>query len=226
MRGSSLIFLILFVVTAVLLFSTVLRPALEAMIERQELAEQIEGSTVGRGLAGFTSFLGLISDAPLLGQGLGVGTSTVARYRSANFTFTYTAEGEWERHILELGPLLGLLFIAARVAFVAWLGVRSALAARAGSPEGLLLFGFAGTSLLNGQITFSTINGFAAWLFAGLILAATDQSRMPTTSQSNGSGSAGRLPWAAKPQGPWPRGGRTPGFVGKGPAPAGDGQPA
>lgn len=218
MRGSSLMFLTLFAVTAIVLFSTVLRPALEIMLERQAVAQEAEGSTLGRGMSGLTSFLDVMDDAPILGQGLGIGTSTVARYRSENFTFTYTAENEWERHILELGPLFGLLFIGVRIVFVAWLAMRSVKAARSGSPEGLLLFGFAGSSLLNGQITFSTINGFTAWLFAGLILAMSDPERAEKASEFGRTASPSRLAWAVKePKGPWPRGGQPRSFGSKRP---------
>lgn len=87
-------------------------------------------------------------------------------------TETGAVESDWGRQIVELGPVLGILFIVFRVAFVIWLG-KEALAAtmRSGDPLPMLLFAFVGVYLFNGQITgHGTLNGYG-WMFAGFCMS-------------------------------------------------------
>ena len=113
-------------------------------------------------------------ETPIQGFGLGSGILGAVAAITGDRHFAL-AETEWDRIVLELGPLLGLLFIGLRVVLVAWLLRRALIANRMfGNPSGLVLFGFVGPHLLVGQVTMSGQGAMFAWLFVGLILAATN----------------------------------------------------
>jgi hypothetical protein len=171
-RSAALAFLLLFVAAAALLFVTALDPAREALLARHAGAQVVEGAAVARALRLLTSFTDVIANVPLLGYGIGANTSTVQAW-TGQFAGAFPAENEWERIAQELGPFFGLALIAMRALFTVYLVLRALRAARDGEATGLLLLGFVGILLLVGQITFSTIVGFLAWLYVGLVLAAT-----------------------------------------------------
>ena len=169
--------------------------ALEALDSRWKAAYADEserfGSSgvLGRGLFDIVSFVYLIPDAPLPGYGMGMGGNAAVRFGKDQLFETawsqvdeagarrLTAlESDWGRHIVDIGPILGIFFIIFRVCLTAWLGKRAFLAAkRSGSPLPLILFGFVGVLLFNGQITgHGTLNGYA-WLFFGFTLALCDK---------------------------------------------------
>ena len=110
-----------------------------------------------------------------MGYGLGLGgnASTLLGATIAGAVPLSIAETDWARHIVDLGPLFGLLFIALRVLLVGWLAGEAWRALRRGaSVLPALLFGFASIELLYGQITGQgTVNAYA-WLFAGFCVAA------------------------------------------------------
>jgi hypothetical protein len=171
-RSAALAFLLLFVAAAALLFVTALDPAREALLARHAGAQVVEGAAVGRALRLLTSFTDVIANVPLLGYGIGANTSTVQAW-TGQFAGAFPAENEWERIAQELGPFFGLALIAMRALFTVYLVLRAMRAARDGEATGLLLLGFVGILLLVGQITFSTIVGFLAWLYVGFVLAVT-----------------------------------------------------
>jgi hypothetical protein len=87
-------------------------------------------------------------------------------------------EDDWSRNIVELGPILGLLYICLRIAIVAWL-VKGAITAtrRTNNPMPMLMIGFIGIILLYGQITGQgSVNGYG-WIFAGFCMAANRLQR-------------------------------------------------
>ena len=108
-----------------------------------------------------------------LGGGLGVGTNVGAGLLTGERVFIL-AEGEWERILSEVGPVLGLAFIFFRILLV-WFLFRKALAAlRRGEPLAMLLFGMCATLVLNGQLGAAATLGWAAF-GAGLCLAAAKE---------------------------------------------------
>jgi hypothetical protein len=126
---------------------------------------------VNRAAADFTHFTELVPDAPWLGYGLGSGGNGTARMGLA---LPVSAEDDWSRNVVDLGPLLGCLFICFRIVLVASLAAGAVAAARRwGDLLPLLLLGFIGIVLLYGQITGQgSVNGYA-WLFAGFCMAAS-----------------------------------------------------
>lgn len=135
----------------------------------------------GRALYGLYSFVHYFPDTPLGGYLLGIGGNAASQLEWVQMPpaalewhgYGAWAEGGWERHIVELGPPLGLAFIIFRVTLTAWLGVRAVRTTRwSGEVLPVVLFGYVGIVLLYGQITgHGTVNGYA-WMFFGFCLAA------------------------------------------------------
>jgi hypothetical protein len=167
-------FVMLGALGVIVLYASVLEPAYEAMLLRQERAVQSEGSTLLRALGTVTHAFELVRAAPVQGMGLGSGMQGAVAATIGNRAAAL-AEGEWDDIVLELGPFLGLGFIALRVVLVVWLLWRALTANRLfANPAGLLLFSFAGLHLLNGSVTRSGTGSIFAWLFVGLLLAGTN----------------------------------------------------
>ncbi|MBV8842615.1 MAG: hypothetical protein JO307_07370, partial [Bryobacterales bacterium] len=169
---------------APILFPDAIRVFAHRWSDGQILEEQAYGSggIYGRMLYELFDFNLLLGDTPP--QGYGLGSSGNAAWqlgtRSDVVTF-YTpeqvgaAESDWGRHILELGPFFGCLFILYRVGLTIWLG-KEALGAtrRSGNPLPWLLFAFVGIIMFNQQITGNGTENAYGWLFTGFCLAASN----------------------------------------------------
>jgi hypothetical protein len=123
--------------------------------------------------------------APLLGHGIGIGTNVGAVLFQGRLGYLL-AEGEWGRIVLEMGPLLGFLYLAVRVGILIGLFRSSATAARNGNILPLLLFGSCSWLIFNGQYGQATTVGFAV-LTAGLCLASQNGDT-PMSQQLAASG--------------------------------------
>jgi len=131
----------------------------------------VEESIFKRFLGDFESGLSLISSAPLFGHGVGMGSNVGTRYVSGSMGFAL-AESEWAKIILELGPLLGLAFIAYR-GWLAFTLLSSAARHLLQNTDGLpwLLAAACLLPVISGQWAPPTILGFAVF-GGGLVLAA------------------------------------------------------
>lgn len=135
----------------------------------------------GRALYGLYSFIYYLPETPAFGYLLGLGGNAANQLNWVQLpqaAFEWQgyggwAELAWERHIIELGPALGTVFIAFRVWLTIWLAVRAMRATRlSGDPLPVILFGYASVTLLFRQITgHGTVIGFC-WLFVGLCVAS------------------------------------------------------
>lgn len=177
----------------VALYGSVLAPAYEAMVVRYETGVQHEGPIMERALGMMTHVFQILDAAPVQGSGLGSGilaaTATITGER-----FFALAETEWDRIVLELGPVLGFGFIALRIALVGWLLACGLVANRVfGNPAGLVLFGFVAPHVLVGALTMSGTGAIFGWLFVGLMLAATNPWSQPAI---------GRVPLFYRGEGP------------------------
>jgi len=149
----------------------------------------------GRALYGFVEFIGMMGDTPLAGYGLGVAGNASITLGIQNITgFTGWAEADWSRHIVDLGPVLGVLFIAYRVLFTSWLGLRSLSSARRlADPLAVMLFAYVSFELLVGQVTgHGSVNGYV-WLFTGFCFAAFAQSTAKVEAASPAAASTPRF---------------------------------
>ena len=138
-----------------------------------------EGGVFGRALFGFIDFFRLIDVVPAMGYGLGYGTNASITLRAEvdGIMPGLLAETDFSRHMVDLGPVFGLGYIAFRVAFVVWLA-RLVLAATRRTPDPLpmMLFAYAGYVVLSGQITGNGSINVYGWLFAGLCIAAAREA--------------------------------------------------
>jgi hypothetical protein len=127
----------------------------------------------GRALYAFYDFFQFLGSTPLAGYGLGLAGNASIILGVTIPGFTGWAESDWSRHIVDLGPVFGMAFIAYRITLVIWLAVICVRGARRSDSQlPIILFASCAFELLIGQITgHGTINGYA-WLFTGLTLAA------------------------------------------------------
>jgi hypothetical protein len=112
--------------------------------------------------------------APLFGYGLGLGTNAGAALASGGAIPFLLGENEWQRIIMESGPIMGNLYVLWRIALVGYLFLVSFRAVRRGNVLPMMLFGGAAPVIYSGQFGQPTILGFAV-LGAGLVLAAAEE---------------------------------------------------
>jgi len=73
--------------------------------------------------------------------------------------------------ILEMGPIMGIIFLGMRVGLAGWMFFRSLQYAREKTMLPILLFGVCGVLIVSGQWGQPTILGFAVFI-GGLCLAS------------------------------------------------------
>lgn len=179
-----------------ILFPTVFEVFMTRWSGAQESETRIfQYGVFGRAFYTFYAFFYYMSDTPIGGYLLGLGGNAASQLHWVRFPaaayhwqgYGAWAEDGWSRHIIELGPVVGIGFIGYRVFLTLWLARKAVRAARrTGDVTALIVFGFVGIVLLQGQITgHGTINGFA-WLFVGLCLAAARSrcTSMPLSASS------------------------------------------
>lgn len=160
----------LLVVLALGKFTTLFDEGLSVHKQRFEGGGGLSEGIVKRYFQEFAAAGRALVKAPLCGLGLGVGTNAGARMLSGERQFLL-GEGEWERVLMESGPILGSGFLALRAAALIMV-IRAALAAyQRNHTLPLLLAGVSGTDLLTGQFGQPTALGLAVFT-AGLALAA------------------------------------------------------
>lgn len=180
-KWRTLVIPVIATVAFAVLFPLLLPEAFSAFASRWDAAAATEGQRfalgwVGRALHGLTDFLRLMGDMPVFGFGVGMAgnAASSAGVQHGGLNILRVAEEDWSRHVVELGPVLALLFIGYRTTFGVRLGLDAWRAAlRTGQSLPLLLWVFAAVSLIQGQITgHGLVNGFG-WLFVGLCMAAS-----------------------------------------------------
>jgi hypothetical protein len=184
------------------LYPIIFPEALSAMIERvnQAYATESQFSSLGifgRALYETVDFVNFMTSAPLQGYALGLGGNgrTYFTHADPDLLMRIGAESDWSRHMVDLGPIVGLLFIVYRIAFTGILFGRVLKASRlADDAFPLLLFGYVGIGLFYGQLTgHGTVGGFL-WLYLGLCMAscstaaeAADQPIAPGAEAPHGT---------------------------------------
>jgi hypothetical protein len=146
-----------------------------------EKSEYGSGGIFFRAITEALKFRLLLADRPTIGYGLGSAGNAAWHFGTRDKLIplddqqqVYAAETDLGRNVLELGPVVGLCYIAFRITFAIWMGI-NALAAtrRSGNPLPWLLFSFVAVLISFGQLTaHGTANGYG-WLFAGFCMAAT-----------------------------------------------------
>ncbi|MEO7413150.1 MAG: hypothetical protein ABIZ81_07320 [Opitutaceae bacterium] len=131
-------------------------------------------SLLDRTLRAFTNTTYFLEQASLFGDGIGMGSNVGSRLTTGSVGFGL-AEEEWGKILLELGPVLGLAFIAFRIWLTFHLG-REAWRALRYERDALPLMIWAALmiAILQGQWAPPTVLGFAV-LGGGLILASLNR---------------------------------------------------
>ena len=183
-RARAVLIPLVLVGSGVILYPIVFPDALRDMLQRVSEAQAAEMrfsslGIFGRALYEYVDFFSLMGQSPIAGYGLGLGGNGRTFISAGAITplgIPY-AESDWSRHIVDLGPLIGVMFIVYRLCWVGWLAARSWRVTRlVDRAFPLLLFGYVGIGLLNGQLTgHGTVGGFL-WIFLGLAMTAC---RMP-----------------------------------------------
>jgi hypothetical protein len=189
------------VVLFALLFPVLLPEAAQSFFERWENAAQTESALLqfgwlGRAFHGFYDFFRLFGQMPVLGHGIGIaGNGAVTMGVTLNgVSVLKLAEEDWSRHIVELGPVLGLVFIVFRASFGIWLGLKAFRASiRSGELLPIVLFAYCGVALIHGQITgHGLVNGFG-WIFVGVCMASCSAVVEPARDQIMAAAASSRL---------------------------------
>ncbi|MDP0496704.1 MAG: hypothetical protein Q7Q73_10905 [Verrucomicrobiota bacterium JB024] len=137
--------------------------------------EGVKEEIVGRFFHGLIGLpLEAMGKTPITGHGIGVGSNVGAKMLTGDVTFLM-GESEWEKAIMEMGPMLGLGFIVLRFALVFYIFRFAFSALGRGNAMPLLIFTSCFMLILNGQWGPPTILGFSI-LGGGLTLAATKTS--------------------------------------------------
>jgi hypothetical protein len=137
----------------------------------------------------FTDFFQLLGRTPPAGYGVGLGTNAGAYLTTGDLDFLL-AENEFERVILEVGPIIGVAYILFRFAIAGAIGAVVVRAFRRRNPRPWCLFSVSAVTVLIGQWGVATIQG-ATVLLAGLTLA----SAHPNFSRGIPFPPAGRPRW-------------------------------
>jgi hypothetical protein len=128
----------------------------QVLLERNTSAVESEGSPIIRAFMGLVAFTEFFNSTPFFGYGIGSGTNAAAvllRGSSEQGMGFLLAEDEWSRIVLELGYLLGGLYILFRIYIVYWLFKLALLAYKNENLLPIAIFGFVGSIVLNGVMT-------------------------------------------------------------------------
>ena len=138
-----------------------------------------ETGVFGRALYGLIDFVRLIGEVPMFGYGLGFGGNAAITLRATidGVPIGGLAETDSARHIVDLGPVLGLGYIVFRIVLAAWLtGIAFRAVRRHADPMPLLLWSYVAYVFVMGQLTGQGTINFFGWLFAGVLIAACNPS--------------------------------------------------
>ena len=138
--------------------------------------QSVARGLIARVFASFADAFFVLGKAPFLGYGLGIGTNAGAKFLTGHSGFLLT-EGEWARIFLESGPVLGLAYVAWRLALVGRMGWLCVKSVRLGNLLPLLLFSSSFLPMISGQFGQPTILGFTVFT-TGLALAARNEETL------------------------------------------------
>lgn len=178
-RDSSRLILRTLIVCGILItcasFLPVFNEGVASFADRWESAtgSDIEGfneAIVDRVTSSVSSSRDIFSHIELTGMGIGMGSNFAAKMITGELGFLL-AEDEFSRIILELGPILGVIYIFYRFLLFFYVFRHAYHAVKSLNALPLLLVGASGFLIINGQWAPPTILGFAI-VGGGLALAA------------------------------------------------------
>jgi hypothetical protein len=179
--SSRSVYIPVFVAVVFLLVSIIVFPEqFEALSDRWSEANQEAGwfQVVERAFAHMTEFLGALPATPVQGFGIGAGSNANFMLGHSNPEMPF-AENDWSRHIVDLGPIGGILYIACRIALIIYLGIIAVERARRdGDPAPWLMFVALAPLIWYGTISGQSTMNALGWFGVGIVLASckSDQS--------------------------------------------------
>jgi len=155
------------------------RTGLEAFTARFDSANQTEGGLQGvlldRFLGGLIQSITSRTGIPFFGEGLGMGTKAGSMLLTGKASFLIS-EGEWGRVVGELGLLMGLIVIIARLAFVIKIASRAYKKLAKSDLLPWLLLSFGCINFAQGLWAQPTALGFSV-IVGGLMLSSFNPGR-------------------------------------------------
>jgi hypothetical protein len=190
-KAKALVLPALLATVAAVLYPIVFPAGFAVFVERWNAASSaeagFEGGVLGRALYGLIDFVRLIELVPPFGYGLGYGgnASTTLHATIDGVMPGSLAESDFARHMVDLGFVFGLAYMAFRLSLVISM-TRQVLRAtrRAADPLPMMLFSYAGYVVLQGQLTGNGSINIYGWLFAGLCMAASREAVQPSAPLS------------------------------------------
>ncbi len=190
---------------AIALYPIVFPDGFATFITRWDSAAQAEAGTpggiFGRSVLGLLHFTRLFGEVPTFGYGLGYGgnASQILGATVDGVSPGKLVEADFSRHMVDLGPVFGIVYIGYRIAVVVWLAWLVVQATRSDAdPVAMLLFAYVSYTVIFNQLTGNgTINLFG-WLFTGLCIAAARESlQLRRAATATRAKAAGRPRWPA-----------------------------
>jgi hypothetical protein len=127
-------------------------------------------SIVLRFFSEFTDAIHELGEAPLVGYGIGLGSNFGAAMTFGHLGFAM-AEAEWSRTVMEMGPVVGMLWLSLRSGFGISLIRRAWRSLKDGHALAWLLFATECVAIVNGILEQPTSLGFIVFT-SGMCLAA------------------------------------------------------
>jgi hypothetical protein len=181
LRGALGAFAVISSIVLLLLCSALFRSGLDVLETRFSEAAAVESNDstnsdsdlafLGRVRSGIVDTLSAAVETPLIGRGLGLGTNVGSKLSTGAFEFLL-AEDEWPRVVMECGPILGVVYLAIRIALACWLITKSVLLGyRRGSCLAMLVCSSCAYNLVFGQWGPPTTLGLAVFV-SGVAMTA------------------------------------------------------
>ncbi len=134
----------------------------------------LEGTLGDRFIGGMTGAVGQADNLPFWGMGLGMGSIVGATLLTGSSDVFLVAEGEWGRVIGEMGGLLGIITILARIVLTVHFSVKSIVYVFRRHPLPWLMTSFGIIQIITANWSQPTALGFAT-ITGGLLLASFNE---------------------------------------------------
>ena len=135
---------------------------------------QVGEDIIQRVLYGFTAFWKhYVDSVPNIGFGVGCCSGAARRISISMGIREYPApEGEWARHVVEFGPIVGFLLIIIRItAFIGFATVTLKHAYKNKISAPFIFYSFISPYILFAQLTSNGIASGFTWFYIGVVLA-------------------------------------------------------
>ena len=168
-----LLFGIIAAVVASVFVSIYFQKNIDQIVERQNIANRVEGGFIERLARDYLFLYFDLSDIPILGYGAGVFTAAM---QGGNSLAIFYKENELLRILYECGYIVGALFILFRLHLASYL-VKIALRdfRKTKNVTLFILLSHIMYQILVGQITYNNTAMYFTWFFTGVVLVVNKE---------------------------------------------------